>query len=86
MDLRLSESHVRQTKHEIKIDCDWDGNEANFLDSVSSFVKEYLFPHYNFLKDRLMEYDDRPESLLLFVQGKVRIPEKEQITRINVRE
>ncbi len=42
---------------------------------VSSFVKEYLFPHYKFLKDGWMEYDDRPERLLTFVQGKVKIPE-----------
>ncbi len=46
-------------------------------DLVLSFVKEYLFPCYKFLKDRWMEYDDGPESLSLFVQvqGKVRIPE-----------
>ena len=75
MDLRLSKSHARQTKHQIRIDYDWDGNEANFGDSVLSFVKEYLFPHYKLLKDGWMEYDDRQESLSSFVQGKVKIPE-----------
>jgi hypothetical protein len=75
MDLRLLNSHARQTKHQIRIDYNWDGKEANFEDSVSSFVKEYLFPHYKFLKDRWMEYDNGPESLLMFVQGKVKIPE-----------
>jgi hypothetical protein len=44
MDLRLSKSHARQTKHQIRIDYDWDGMEANFADSVLSFVKDYLFP------------------------------------------
>ncbi len=48
MELRLSKSHVRQTKHQIKIDYDWDGKEANFADSVLSFVKEYLFPRLSF--------------------------------------
>jgi hypothetical protein len=75
MDLRLSKSHARQTKHQIRIDYDWDGKEANFADSVLSFVKEYLFPSYKFLKDGWMEYDDGPENLLTFVQGKVKIPE-----------
>ena len=75
MDLRLLKSHARQTKRQIRIDYNWDGKEANFADSVLSFVKEYLFPRYKFLKDGWMEYDDRPESLSLFVQGKVKFPE-----------
>jgi hypothetical protein len=60
---------------QIRIDYDWDGEEANFAESVSTFVKEYCFPLYKFLKDGWMEYDDGPESLLLFVQGKEKIPE-----------
>ncbi len=47
MELRLLKSHARQTKHQIRIDYDWDGKEANLATSVLSFVKEYLFPHYN---------------------------------------
>ncbi len=75
MDLRLLKSHARQTKCQIRINYDWDGKEANFADSVSSFVNKYLFPHYKFLKEGWMEYDDGPESLPTFVQGKVNIPE-----------
>ncbi len=51
MDLRLSKSHARQTKRQIRIDYDWDGKEANFADSVLSFVKEYVLPCFEFLKD-----------------------------------
>ncbi len=75
MELRLSKSHARQTKCQIRIDYDWDGKGANFADSVLSFVKEYLFPCHKFLKDGWMEYDNGSESLLTFVQGKVKIPE-----------
>jgi hypothetical protein len=75
MDLRLSKSHARQTKHQMRINYDLDGKEANFMDSVLTFVKEYLFPRYKFLKDRWMEYDNGPDSLSLFVQGKIKIPE-----------
>jgi hypothetical protein len=51
MDLRLSKSLARQTKRQIRINYNWDGKEANFADSVLSFVNEYLFPPYTFLKD-----------------------------------
>ncbi len=30
MDLRLSKFHARQTKHQIRIDYNWDGEEAIF--------------------------------------------------------
>jgi hypothetical protein len=48
MELILSKSHARQTKHQTRINYDWDGKESNFADSVSSFVKEYLFPLLSF--------------------------------------
>jgi hypothetical protein len=75
MDLRLPKSHVRKTKRQIRIGYNRDGKEANFSDSVLSFVKEYLFPHFKFLKVGWMEYDKGQESFLTFVQGMVKIPE-----------
>jgi hypothetical protein len=75
VDLRLSKSYARQAKCQIRIDYNWDGKEANYADSASSFVKEYSFPCYKFLKDGWMEYDNGPESLSTFVQGKVKTPE-----------
>ncbi len=48
MDLRLSKSHMRQTKRQIRINYNWGGKEANFADRVLSFVKEYLFPRISF--------------------------------------
>jgi hypothetical protein len=48
MELKLSTSTARQTKCQIRIVYDWDGKEANFADSVLSFAKRYLFPHFNF--------------------------------------
>ena len=75
MDLRLLKSHARQTKHQIRINYNWDGKEANLADLVFSFVKEYLFPHFKFLKEGWMEYDKGQDSFLIIVQGKVKIPE-----------
>jgi hypothetical protein len=50
------------------------------VDLVLSFVKEYLFPGYNVLKDGWMDYDDGPGNLSTFVQGKVKIPEGAEYT------
>ena len=74
MALKLTKSHARQTKCQIRINYDWDGEEANFADPVSSFVKIFLFPHFKFLKDGWMEYD-KQDNFSTFVQGKVQIPE-----------
>jgi hypothetical protein len=79
MDLRLSKSHARQTRRQIRINYDWDGKEANFTNWVLSFVNEYLFPRHKFLKDKWMEYDHGPESLLTFVQGKVKNPRSSRV-------
>ncbi len=49
MELRLSKSHVRPTKCQIRNDYDWNGEEANFADLVSTFIEEWLFLHYKFL-------------------------------------
>ncbi len=43
MDLRLSKSHARQTKRQIRIDYNWDGKEANFADLVLSFLRNICF-------------------------------------------
>ncbi len=75
MELRLSKSHVRQTKWQIRINYNWDGEEANFADLASSFVKENLCPCFKVLKDGWMEYDKGQDRFLTFVQGKVQIPE-----------
>ena len=34
--------HERQTKRQIKIDYEWDGEEANLSNNVSNWVKTYL--------------------------------------------
>jgi hypothetical protein len=75
MDLRLSKFYAMQTKRQIRIDYHWDGKETNVVDSVLRFFKEYLFQRFKFLKDGWMEYDNGPERLLMFVQGKVKFPE-----------
>ena len=72
-EIRMKKSLFWQTKRQIRIDYDWDGEEANLSDKVSEWVKEYLFPRYKFLKEGWMEYSDKNESLLSFVQRKMKM-------------
>ena len=53
-----------KTKRQLRIDYDWDGEEANLSNKVSNWVRTYLFPRYKFLKEGWMEYSDVNESLL----------------------
>jgi hypothetical protein len=85
MELRLSKSTARQTKRQIRNNYNWDGKEANFADSVLSFAKEYLFPHFKFWRtDGWIMTKDRT-AFPHFYRGRYRSL-KERITRINGRE
>jgi DNA polymerase sigma len=67
----LKSSAERKTKRQLRIDYDWDGENANLSDKVSNWVKTYLFPRYKFLKDGWMAYDDGHDSLSSFIQRKM---------------
>ena len=44
MEIRVLKLHDRQMKRQMRIDYEWDGEEATLLDKVSYWVKTYLFP------------------------------------------
>ena len=67
----------RKTKKQLRIDYDWDGENANLSDKVSNWVKTYLFPRYKFLNDSWMAYDEKGESLSSFVQRKMNMEDEE---------
>ncbi len=73
----LKSSNERKTKKQLRIDYDWDGENAKLLDKVSNWVKTYLFPWYKFLNDGWMAYDEKGESLLSFVQRKMNTEDKD---------
>jgi len=47
-EIRVLKSSERKTKRQLRIDYDWDGENANLSDN---WVKTFLFPRYKFLKD-----------------------------------
>ncbi len=48
VELKLSKSPGRNTKQKIRLDYQWDGEDANLANKVSDWVKTYLFPRYKF--------------------------------------
>ena len=77
MKLRVLKLHERQTKRQIRIDYEWDREEANLSNNVSNWVKTYLFLRYKFLKSGWMDYnkssDKSSKSLSSFVQRKTKL-------------
>ena len=71
MEIRIMKSNDRKTKRQLRIDYDWNGEEANLSDKVSNWVKTYLFARYKFLKVGWMEYSTDKDSLPSFVQRKM---------------
>ena len=47
-DLRLSKSHARQTKHQIRINYNWDGKKANFLTWFQVSLRNICFHTISF--------------------------------------
>jgi hypothetical protein len=43
MELRLSKSHVRPTKYQIRSDYDWDGKEVKFTESFLTLLRSDCF-------------------------------------------
>jgi len=69
--IRLMNHTERQTKRQMRIDYEWDGEESNISGKVSEWVKGYLFPRYKFLKDGWMEYREEDDSLSSFTQERL---------------
>jgi hypothetical protein len=42
----------------------WSGEEINFSESVNTFVREFLFPRYKFLKDGWQRYEPNMKNSL----------------------
>lgn len=63
----------RKTKRQIRMDNNWDAEDANISDKVSHWVKTYLFPHNKFLDKDWMEYSEDKDSLSLVVWRKLKL-------------
>ncbi len=85
MDLRLSKSHARQTKCKMWIDYNWDGKEANFVDLVSTFLRNICFHVIRFWRTNGWNMMMDQKACRHLYRGRWN-SQKEGITRINGRE
>jgi DNA polymerase sigma len=76
-EIRVLKSSERKTKRQLRVDYDWDGENANLSDKVSNWVKTYLNPRYKFLKDGWMAYDEEHDSLSSFVRRKMNMEDED---------
>ena len=75
-DIHALTTNQRKTKKQIRQDNEWDGDDANIADTVSSWVKTDLFPRYKFLTSGWMRYNSEDKkSLSSFVQRKLCLEE-----------
>jgi hypothetical protein len=72
VELKLSKLQGRYTKHKMRLDFQWDGEDANLANKVSDWVKTYLFPCYKFLNRGWMEFSTNSDSLSAFVKRKMK--------------
>ena len=66
----------RPNKKDIRERMKWSGEEINFADSVNTFVREFLFPRYKFLRGGWQNYEpDKRNSLSSMCLRRLSLPE-----------
>ena len=60
----------KSTKGDIHNANDWTGEEAQLADKITEFCKDFLSPHYKFLKDGWKIYNPENEKSFSFFVGK----------------
>ncbi len=72
----LRRNKSRPNKKDIRERMKWSGEEINFADSVNTFVREFLFPRYKFLREGWQNYEpDKKNSLSSMCLRKLSLPE-----------
>ena len=66
----------RPNKSSLRMSMEWSGEEINFADSVNTFVQEFLFPRYKFLRQGWQNYEpDQQHSLSSLCLRRLSLPE-----------
>ena len=76
-ELRAAKGSRETTKRKMRIQLEWNGEEANLSENVANYCRTYLFPRFKFLKDKWDVFDpEHPKSLSNFVKKQIKIPER----------
>ncbi len=68
--MATKQSTNKSTKGKIPNANDWTGQEAHLADKITEFCKDFLFPHYKFLKDGWKIFNLENEKSFSFFVGK----------------
>jgi hypothetical protein len=60
----------RSSKRDIRDSNGWTGNEAILADKVAKFSRDYMFPHYKFLKEGWQDYNPTNKKSLSYFVGR----------------
>jgi hypothetical protein len=63
-------SNSHSTKGDFWNANNWTGEEANLANKITEFCKDYLFPHYKFLKDGWQTYNPENDKSFCYFVGK----------------
>jgi hypothetical protein len=61
----------RSSKGDIRDSNGWTGNEAILANKVTKFSRDYMFPHYKFLKEGWQDYDPTNKKSLSYFVGRI---------------
>ena len=76
-ELRAAKGSRETTKRKMRIQLEWNGEEANLSENVANYCRTYLFPRFKFLKDKWDVFDpEHPKSLSNFEKKQIKIPER----------
>jgi hypothetical protein len=75
-ELRAAKGSRETTKTKMRIQLEWNEEEANLSENVANYCRTHLFPCFKFLKDKWDVFDpEHPKSLSNFVKKQIKIPE-----------
>ncbi len=76
-ELRAAKGSRETIKRKMRVQLEWNGEEANLSENMANYCRTYLFPRFKFLKDKWDVFDpEHPKSLSNFVKKQIKIPER----------
>jgi hypothetical protein len=66
----LNKRVSRSSKENIRNSNGWTGDKANLADKITEFSRDYMFPHYKFLKEGWQDYNPTNKKSLSYFVGR----------------
>ncbi len=71
LELKYSKKKYRRSsKEDIRNYNEWSFDEANLANKINHFSRDFMFPHYKFLKEGWQDYEPSNKKSLSYLWGK----------------